>query len=114
MRTVPLAAVLAATLTTLFARPAGAQEARIEVAAGEEAVRPLDPPRAVNGAPREQELRERLYAEEALHLDGRRVMKGTVPLHADTFYNLVGRPELATRIRSRRTGKGIAIAAGAT
>ena len=62
---------------------------------------------------RVRDLRERLFANEALSLSGRRPMKGSVPLQAATFYTLVGRPDLVDRMRRRRIAKGITIGLGA-
>jgi len=114
MRFFHLAAVLTATGSGLLARPARAAD--VAAPAIPDPVQPF-PPAAVTApavdAAEVRDLREQLFAQAALRLEGSRVMRGDLPVRATTFYALIGRPDLSAQIRARRATRIIVTTAGA-
>jgi hypothetical protein len=118
MRTLPLAATLAALLIALLARSAAAAEqppAIADAAPADTESAPKTAPRSVrdDARPRELELEEALFADEALSLEGHHIKRGGISLRPAAFYALVERPDLVGQIRTRRIAKGITIGVGA-
>jgi len=70
-------------------------------------VAPVVPP-AVAADAQLRALREQLFAQGALYLDFRsHMMQGGRTIDAADAYLIVGRPDLANRVRQRRTAKGV-------
>src|SRR5204862_6072719 len=96
----------------LAERPARAQEPGA-ISSAPSVVEPVDNDQAPDAkdTPGARALREGLFVSEALIWAPRSVTRNGVRIPTDTFYRLVGRPDLAVKYRSRRAAKGLLIAA---